>query len=473
MMRSDITNVFFQNPKTMAHAYIIGKASYGEVFNLASRIHSWSLRERKKRGPLCLATSDKASLMAAVLASLAGGPLLVLPASLSDNVISDTCRMVGASAVLSDQPVQLPKGVQSLVMRRKVTDGFAPLEKTAGETGGKLFRRPARRIDEPFLWLYTGGSTGAPKLWPKTPRNIIGEVLNLKSVFAINEKDIFLSTVMPLHIYGLLFSVLLPFVSGARIAGDIPYFPREIITTAARTRCTIFVGSPVHYRALSTSPFSLSNLKLAFSSGGFLEKAHSVYFTRATGAGVVEVYGSTETGGIALRCQAEGEFAWRPFSCVRWRIAGKRLSVSSPFLSPNVRKNKKGFFTTGDRAADSGDGTFVLQGRTDGIVKIGGKRVDLMAIEQKIKSLSSIMDAWVLSLPSKAGRENEIAALVVTEAGLPYLRKAFARVLEPTHMPRLIVGITALPLTPSGKRDHRAALAILSHYAKNPMRRIQ
>lgn len=434
--------------------YIPGIASFRDVFSLASSITMEYAHGGKKGGPLCIATSSKSVVMAAVLASLGGGPLLVLPASLSNAAINEACTMIRASAVLSDRPVAVPKGVHLI------------LPDKAG-TKAKTWRM-VRRHDQPFLWLYTGGSTGTPMLWPKTPDNLIGEAFFLKNKFAIKKTDVFLSTVSPLHIYGLLFSVLLPFISGAHIVDEVPYFPREIVRTADRAQCSIFIGSPVHYRALATSAFRMTHLRKAFSSGGFLETDHSLMFSRATGTGVTEVYGSTETGGIATRCQADGRTAWKPFSCARWTIDNGRLAVSSPFLSPNLRRNKKGFFVTGDRAEAPGKRTFTLLGRVDGIVKIGGKRVDLAAIEQKIKSLGFIRDAWVLSLPSTAGRENEIGVLVVTKKPLPHLRKAFARLLEPTHLPRRIVGVRSIPMTPAGKKDRSTALSLLARTAKNP-----
>ena len=446
--KQNIAQALAPIPELMRKEYILGGQTYQDVFDLASVISSWTTNEHAKGKPLCLATTDKALLMAAVLASLDGGPLLVLPASLADAVIAETCKMTGAGAVLTDQSIALPRGIRSVPLGKK--KNAAPV------------RSSRRTTDKPFLWLYTGGSTGAPKLWPKTPDNLIGEALNLKNVFGIHENDILVSTVPPLHIYGLLFSVLLPFVSRASISGTIPYFPREIIRTVDRAKGTVFIGSPMHYRALATSSFHMTRLNHAFSSGGFLEESHSLHFTRATDTGVIEVYGSTETGGIATRCRAEGKSEWQPFSCVRWTIDNDRLSVASPFLSPNLPVNKKGFFTTGDKASDTGKGTFMLHGRADGIVKIGGKRVDMSVIEQKIKSLPSITDAWVLSLPSRSGREPDIAALVVTKKTLTYLRKAFARVLEPTHMPRRIVLVSAIPTTLSGKRDHQAALSVLN-----------
>ncbi len=449
----DLSHLFPSVRETLTREYILGGASYRDVMDLSLSILAWDLKGNKKNGPICIATSSKSLVMAALLASLNGAPPLVLPSSLSDATIAETCKIIDASAVLTDHPVAVPKDVYPLVPDREATD-----------TPARLF---VRRHNKPFLWLYTGGSTGAPKLWPKTPENLIGEAIFLKKKFAIKKTDLFLAAVPPHHIYGLLFSVLLPFVSGACIADDIPYFPREIIKTALKSRCTVFIGSPMHYKALSTSSFRMARLRHAFSSGGFLEKSHSAHFSRETGTGVTEVYGSTETGGIATRCQTAGGPSWRPFSCVRWTIAKGKLVVSSPFLSPNLRTNKTGFFTTGDLASDNHDGTFALYGRADGIVKIGGKRVDLALIEQKIKSLPSISEAWVLSLPSRTGRENEVAALIVTKETLSSIRKAFAGLLEPTQVPRRIVRVRSIPLTQAGKRDHRAALSILSPPGKD------
>ncbi|MGV8056908.1 MAG: AMP-binding protein [Smithellaceae bacterium] len=67
-----------------------------------------------------------------------------------------------------------------------------------------------RDPDEPFLSLFTGGSTGKPKVWSKSPRNLLSEAFYLKEKFAISEKDLFVSTVPPYHIYGLFFPFWFP-----------------------------------------------------------------------------------------------------------------------------------------------------------------------------------------------------------------------------------------------------------------------
>ncbi len=447
---ADIARALAHRGVNPSREFVPGHATYGDLDRLASGITGQCAALPRPSAPLCLATADKSLLMSAVLSSLGGGPPLVLPNSLTEAVVSETCAAVGAASILADPSVTVPGGV-----RRLFPDG-----------GAKARRWTARGAGVPFLWLYTGGSTGAPKLWPKTARNLLGEALFLRSAFRVRAADVVLAVVPPLHIYGLLFSVLLPFVSGARTVGDIPYFPREVIGALRRTRCTLFVGSPMHYRALSASTFAAPALRHAFSSGGFLEEDHGRHFTAATGRGVTEIYGSTETGGIATRCRAEGEWAWRPFSCARWRVARGRLRVRSPFLSPGLPADTAGFFVTGDRAEETREGTFVLHGRVDGIVKIAGKRVDVAAIEQKIRTSPLIDDAYVFPLPSRAGRGSEIAALLVTRAAATRVRRALASLLDPIHVPRRIARVRAIPVTPAGKRDRRAALALLSRSAR-------
>jgi len=109
-----------------------------------------------------------------------------------------------------------------------------------------------KRWDEPFVQLYTGGTTGRPNLWSKTPMNLLGESEYLKSTFAISPDDVLVAAVPPLHIYGILFSVLVPFLAGAQVVKEICSLPREISASLGRNGGTILVGAPPHYHALAS-----------------------------------------------------------------------------------------------------------------------------------------------------------------------------------------------------------------------------
>jgi acyl-coenzyme A synthetase/AMP-(fatty) acid ligase len=237
-------------------------------------------------------------------------------------------------------------------------------------------------------------------------------------------------------------------------------FPAEIIERASSSSATIYIGAPLHYKALAVGGPGPGSVRLAFSSGGFLDKAHSLAFSGATRAPVEEVYGSTETGGIAHRSRMRDEKAFKAFPPVSWKIEDERLMVKSPFISPALPLDDKGYFLTGDRAGLSEKGLELL-GRVDSVVKVGGNRVELDAVEQKLRSIKAVKEIFIFQVNAKQGRDNEVAAIVVSDLDTKELKKLFRKMLNPVEMPRHILKVDAIPVTPAGKRDRQAALGLL------------
>jgi acyl-coenzyme A synthetase/AMP-(fatty) acid ligase len=97
----------------------------------------------------------------------------------------------------------------------------------------------------------------------------------------------------------------------------------------------------------------------------------------------------------------------------------------------------------------------MLLGRTDGIVKVGGKRVDLEAVRQAIKDQSGVRDALVIALSVGRARENQIVALVEGETTVADLNRALAEMLAPYARPRGIKVVDRIPLTAAGKYDRK------------------
>lgn len=449
---TSITGLFNEPMLYTESDFISGGMTRVQLVETACRIKGLLEDEGRNHRPVCLWTEDRGFFMAAILAALCGGPELVTPHTLSEKVVAEACRSKDARVILSDKSRPVPGGVRLEV---------PGILKTRVKTGRSL--KLERDLDRPFLWLYSGGSTDKPSLWSKTPVNLLGEALFLREHFHITSNDLFLAAVPPQHIYGLLFSVLLPFVSRAGVVNDTPYFPGEILNKAIETRTTVFIGSPIHYKALAARSFHLDTVRLAFSSGGFLEEAHSLAFSENTGAPVEEVYGSTETGGIASRSRLHGENTWKPFPVVNWKTLNERLLVKSPFISPELTNDGEGYFRTGDRVGvvDAGH-TFELYGRADSIVKVVGNRVDLEAVEEKLMALSGVKDAYVFPMAVQAGRENEIAALAVSDRTLKSLKDGLREVLSPFEVPRHILKVAAIPTTGAGKRDREVAICMIN-----------
>ncbi len=423
-------------PRNPKKEFIQSGRTYKEIFELAGRIKGIA---NDSKNTICLCTDDKSIIIAAMLASLADGASLVIPYSFSERVIQETNETVGFSKVIADKIDGIPPGIEVISTDQLCEYDISTL---------KTLRDP----DSVFLRLFTGGSTGRPRVWSKTPRNIFSEALYLSQKFEISENDLFVSTVPPHHIYGLLFSIITPFISSARVIGNVCTFPQEIISSI-ENNATILIGVPMNYRILKGSSFKGHSLRTAFSSGGMLDEADAAYFHSQTGIGIVEVYGATETGGIATRCRVNGEEAFKPFDNIEWKIENERLHIKSEFISSELAMDDKGFFITGDRASCHSDKGFILQGRADGIVKVAGKRVDLGEVQDNLKRIPNINDAAVISLPARNGRMNEIAALVECDMDETTLRQAMSLVLESYAIPRRIKIIEKIPLSAAGKLD--------------------
>jgi len=136
------------------------------------------------------------------------------------------------------------------------------------------------------------------------------------------------------------------------------------------------------------------------------------------------------------------EFSKLPIESAVIRIVGTEIKTGT---------DENGFFTTGDRAGLCGEDRFVLLGRSDGIVKVGGKRVDLDEVCDKIKALAGVRDAAAVAIPVAGGRETEIAVMVEGEVEPASIRHELAGVLEPYAVPRTIQVVAKMPATPAGK----------------------
>lgn len=414
--------------------------SYGDVYALAAGLKK-TLGAFGNGNILCPCTTNKAVTAACVLASLAGCCKLILPHSFSAQALREMHEATGFHLAIADHPEEIPAGVVIIT----------PVPAAAETIHAGFIRDP----DQPFLSLFTGGSTGKPKVWSKSPRNLFAEAFYLKENFSLSDQDLFIATVPPYHIYGLLFSVLVPFVSRAQVLPDIYTFPQEIISTINRHQATVLVSVPIHYRALKTDSLSVASLRNAFSSAGMLDHADSLYFYKKTGLGITEIYGSTETGGIASRNISQHESGWKSFDVVSWKMKDDRLVVKSPFTSPEMERDTEGYCLTGDEVRLEQEGRFTLLGRADGVVKVAGKRVDLLDVQTKIKKLPTVSDAFVFALPMDKGRENVVAAVVACDLTDTHLKKLLMETLEPYAVPRLMKIVNSIARTATGKIDHR------------------
>jgi acyl-coenzyme A synthetase/AMP-(fatty) acid ligase len=406
--------------------------SLGHVLGLAAAI-----ADLGPKASVCVGSDDRVEVAAALLSAFAGGPRVVFPHALTPGALRDVAAAQPYDFWLGPEPW----GTE-LEARRFETTNAPPVDSYA-----------LRDTDAPTVSLFTGGSTGRPKLWTKAGRHLLGEAAMLSEAYGVGPTDRVLSTAPPNHIYGILFSVLVPLLSGAPVQRAATFFPAEAMQLTETTGATILVTTPVHVRALLAAKWRRHSTRLLFTSGAPLSPADARALHDEAGIGPVEVYGSTETGGIAARAWEDASRDWKALAGVAWRLVDGVLAVRSPYVSDEAPRDADGYYHTADTARDVGAGRFELAGRADGVVKVGARRVDLREIEDRLRAMPGVRDAVVVARPSRSGRDAEIVALVESARPAADLSVALRSALPSPAWPRIVRCVERIPTTAAGKRD--------------------
>ena len=353
----------------------------------------------------------------------------------------------------------LPETVSRL---RSEVDGFAGDGFSGDDVVVAAADNPGREAWTPLdedttrLVVFTSGSTGDATAIDKRLSQLAREVEALQATFGAALGDsVVHGTVSHQHIYGLLFRVLWPLASGRAIAPRV-FFHEEIV--AALDRPALLVSSPAHLKRMPDS-LDWSNarihLRAVFSSGGALLQDAAATASRLLGVTPTEIYGSSETGGIAWRQWHDNAPVWHALPDVDWRIVDDHLEISSPHLPTRQ------WWRSEDRAESDGRNGFRLKGRADRIVKIEERRVSLGALERQLLAMPEVAEARVLVLPET--RTQLAAVIVPSAAGAAQLaadgRRVFARVLhdalasgqDAVARPRRWRFVDALPMNAQGK----------------------
>jgi acyl-coenzyme A synthetase/AMP-(fatty) acid ligase len=257
--------------------------------------------------------------------------------------------------------------------------------------------------------------------------------------------------------YGLPFKVLWPLCRGAAFSSDSVGYPEDVADRLTRAP-GVWIASPVLLKRLPED-LSLagarSNVRMVFSAGSPLPFEAAQRCTALLGRPVVEIYGSSETGAVAWRLQAEPDTPWRPLPGVLVARSSERevLVVRSPWLATEDE------WLTADRGEVYADGSFCLRGRVDRIVKIEEKRVSLAALEQALGASPLVREARVLVLAD--GRlaaaailhpeGKELLRLAGKLAVVERLRAWLSPHAEGAAMPRRWRFVDSFPQDPMGK----------------------
>ena len=239
------------------------------------------------------------------------------------------------------------------------------------------------------VFLPTGGTTGRPRLWAKTAGNLLDEAAEHAYALQVDESDHIVSTAVPYHAYGLMFSVLVPLFAHATVERSSPFFPGDIAHQIESSRATILVSTPTHLRALAASLTARHHLGLVIRRAHRSRRWTPPPSTRAREYGRSRYMARRRPA--ASRCDDRmWPGTWSPLPKVEVGQEGELLTVRSPSVSAS--DSGSDHFITADRTELLADGRFHLLGRADSMVKVG-KRVDLAEVETALAGLTGVRDA--------------------------------------------------------------------------------
>lgn len=338
-----------------------------------------------------------------------------------------------------------------------------------------VFNREIAVPDTSEVVVYTSGSTGEPQAIPKHIYQLTIEVKTLEAVFGSHCPDAqIVATVSHHHIYGLLFKVFWPLITKRPIHAISLNFPEELIAVVAN-RPSILISSPAHLKRFSESDVwkkSAHPIQTVFSSGGPLDAETAMAIRELSGSAPFEIYGSSETGGIAWRNRSSlTDEVWTPLPGVDWRSDPQSsiLEVRSPHLYDT------NWLQMADLVAPAPDNGFILKGRIDKIVKIEEKRVSLTAMERELVSSGLVNQCRVIVVDMEKEKRQRFAAFVVlnpdgmqvleTQGKLALnrkLRNKLSPFFEQVTLPKIWRYLDNLPVNVQGKTTYDELKALLN-----------
>jgi acyl-coenzyme A synthetase/AMP-(fatty) acid ligase len=294
--------------------------------------------------------------------------------------------------------------------------------------------------------LFTSGSTGLPqaqrKTWGKLAQNGRAEAIAL----GLDVKPhVLVGTVPVQHSYGFESTFLLALHGGCAFWAGKPFYPQDIAgALAAVPQPRLLVTTPFHLSALLSSGIDLPAIDLLLSATAPLSTSLAAEAQARTGAPLLEIYGSTESGQLASRRTTDGA-AWTLLPGVRLEQAADETVACAGHVEGRVALS--------DVIELLPDNRFLLHGRHADLINIAGKRTSLAYLNHQLAAVPGVVDG-AFFLPDEEGADGitRLTAFVVAPGlSARQITTALRQRVEPIFLPRPLVLVDELPRNSTGK----------------------
>ena len=338
-------------------------------------------------------------------------------------------------------------------------------------------------IDEMALLLYTSGTTGVPKGVMLSSRNILTNTMQSYSrmrTFSQQRERFF--AVLPLfHVFAQNTCMWMPVLSGSSII-VVPRIERKHILTGLQKNPTMFFGFPALFGLLclmKTAP--IYTIKRFISGADAMPDKIRTAFAMIYGRKICSGYGLTEASpvvainhndeeqpsnvvgkplpGIECDIRDEQEQSLEPGQTGNLWIRGDNIMLGYYNAQEETDKVlKDGWLNTGDLATFDKFGNFAINGRTKDVIIHKGFNIYPQEVENILMSHPLVFKAAVIGREESVSGQVPIAFVAVKQNERyleAQLRTLCARSLASYKIPRKIICLEDLPMSPTGKVDKK------------------
>lgn len=358
---------------------------------------------------------------------------------------------------LASEPAGLRHRDERMPVLAPASTADAWMDVAVAESGREPIVPALPRAADPEVLFFTSGSTGEPKVVGKRAGQFAAQHAVEAPWLALDRPVSVVCLVPAFHILGYIYGFDVPACGGGTTRFWRGASAQQWVEQIRATRPGLVVGVPSHYRLLAQVLQEPLPEALYLSSGGPLDPAVSKEFRRRSGSEVLQVYGSTETGGIATR---RGCGSWQPFPSLAWRArdADGRLEILSAW-----QERPDAWYCTDDVVCEEGE-SFTLLGRADSVVKVGGRRFSTGEVVRAALAEPRVGQAHAV-VYERFG-EPAVALFAVPPEGTTIaeaeVRALLVERLAPFKIPRTIRVLAELPTRGIGKIDDAALRARLN-----------